>query len=228
MKDAGVAFVDAIETAPQRGIVPRRFVRVTVKDLDTGDPVEIDIWTGDWPIEIDVPSGVTGDLETRTYQGGLNLWVGDIVRGGQLNIETLEISLSAVAVEAQALVRGYSARLAKVEVHVGLLDPDSRLPVDDPAIEFLGELDGAPIQTGAVGSESLIKLQVRSDAISMLTRTNPKKRSAEAQKRRSGDEFGLYANSSKTWQVPWGMEGKDDGGPKYGWQRSISDATKKR
>lgn len=204
MRDADSAFVTALSDARTRGLVVRRFLTCTVKDRDTGDPVELCYWTGDREIEIDVISGVTGAAETRTFLGGINLTIGNIPRTADLTIQTIDISMSGVAPACQALVRTYDARLAKVEVHVGLLDPRTRLPVADPGIEFLGEIDEAPIETGAAGGESTIQLKIRSDAISMLTRPNPRKRSYEGQKRRSGDEFSLYANSVKTWQVPWG------------------------
>lgn len=208
MRSVSPAFVTALTEATTRGIVPRRFLRASVKDRDTGEIVHMDFWTGDENITVDVISGVTGAAETRTYIGGVGLKIGNIPRTADLTIQTVEVSLSAIPVECQALVRTYDARLAKAEINVGLLDPATRLPVSDPVIEFLGEIDGAPIETGAAGEESLINFQVRSDAIAMLTRTNPRKRSHEGQKRRLDDEWGRYANSVKSWQVPWGMESR--------------------
>lgn len=210
MKDAESAFVSALTDATTKGLVVRRFLTCTVKDRDTGDPVELCYWTGDRSLEIDVISGATGEAETRTFFGGVNLTIGNIPRTADLTIQTIDITMSGVAPACQALVRTYDARLAKTELHIGLFDPRTRLPVADPGIEFLGEIDEAPIETGAAGGESTIQLKIRSDAISMLTRTNPRKRSYEGQKRRSNDQFGKYANSVKTWQVPWGMESRDD------------------
>lgn len=206
MRSAGSATVAALTTARDKGLVPRRFFSATVRDRDTGDPVAVNLWSGDRTFTLDVISGVTGDAETRTYLGGVNLDIGDIPRVADLTIQTVEVAMSAIAGVCQQLVRGYDARLARVEIHIGLLDPVSRVPVDPPEIEFLGEIDGAPIETGRAGGESLIRLQVRSDAIGMLTRTNPRKRSHEGQRRRSGDEFGRYANSVGTWSVAWGQE----------------------
>lgn len=151
---------------------------------------------------------MTGLPVQRTYVGGVNLDIEEIPRVSDLTIQTVNISLSAIAGVTQQLVRTYDARLAKVEIHTGLLSTVSRNPVDEPEIEFLGEIDEAPIETGAVGEDSLITLAVRSDAIAMLTRTNPRRRSHEGQKRRLGDEFGRYSNVVGTWRVAWGTKGQ--------------------
>lgn len=206
MRSAAAATVAALSAARDTGIVPRVFFWATVRDRETNEPVERGFWSGDRTVTIEVISGLTGALEERTYVGGVNLAVGDIARVADLTIQTVDVELSAIAAPVQALVRGYDARLARVEIHSGLLDPRTRAPVAAPEIDFLGEIDGAPIETGAAGGDSVVRLQVRSDAISMLTRRNPRKRSHEGQKRRSNDQFGRFGNAVKTWSLTWGAE----------------------
>jgi len=206
MRSSSAATIAALAAAPDQGLVPRDFVWVTAKDRDTGLPVEIGFWSGDYPITIDVISGTTGAEVERDYIGGVNLQVGDIAYVSDLSIQSVDVKLSAISDDVQQLVRGYDPRLAQVEIHSGFLDTTTRQPVDPPEIDFLGEIDGSPIETAATGGDSSITLKVRSDAISMLTRTNPRRRSHEGQKRRSGDEFARYANATGTWQVPWGVE----------------------
>ena len=171
----------ALAEARNKGIVPRGFLWITVKHLETGDPYSCGFWTGDDTVSVDVRSAVTGEIETRDYVGGVNLQIGDIPRVSDLTVQTIEVKFSAIADSTQQIIRGYDARLAKVELHAGWLDTVSRGIVDLPEVDFLGEVNGAPIETAAAGGESLVTLNIVSDAISMLTRTNPRKRSYEGQ-----------------------------------------------
>ncbi|MCM2472159.1 hypothetical protein HGO38_01540 [Rhizobium sp. CG5] len=206
MKNISTGFLAALVAAREDGIVPRRLVYITAKDRETGDPVEVGIWTGDDDVNIPVLSGLTGTEETRTYYGGLNLSVGEIPRVSDLTTQTVTIEMSQIAEITQLLVRGYDVRLAKVEIHDLLLDPRSRMPVAPAEIAFLGEVDGAPIDTPAAGSDGKITLNVVSDAISMLSRTNPAKSSYQGQKRRSDDRWGRYKGTVGNWELPWGQK----------------------
>lgn len=197
----------AIDQARDLGLVPRQFFTITVRDRDSGDPQAIGLWTGDDTIDAAVISGADGLEENRTFVGGVNLTIGDIPRVADLTVRSIEITFSAIADICQQIVRGFDARLAQVELHAGWLDVDSRQLADVAEIDFLGIVDAAPIETGAAGQESIIKLTVVSDAALMLSRTNPRKRSYEAQKRRGGDEFALYANTVANWRVVWGEQG---------------------
>lgn len=197
----------ALAQARDKGIAPRGFFWITAKSFETGDPASFGLWTGDDTIEVDVLSGVTGAVETRTYTGGVNLEIGDIVRTSDLTIQNVEVKFSAIAPICQEIVRAFDVRLAKVEIHTGWLDIETRGIADLPEVDFLGEVNGAPIDTGAAGEESMTTLNIVSDAISMLMRTNPSKRSYEGQKRRDGDEFGLYSNTVKAWRIFWGENG---------------------
>lgn len=194
----------AVSQARDKGIIPRDFFWITVKHLETGDPAPFGFWTGDDTLSVDVMNANSGEIETRVYVGDVGLKIGDIPRVSDLTIQTIEVELSAIAPAVQSVIRGYDARLAKVEVHAGWLDTVSRGIVDLPEIDFLGEVNGAPIETGAAGGESKVTLNIVSDGISMLTRTNPSKRSYEGQKRRGGDEFGLHSNAVKAWRIFWG------------------------
>lgn len=201
----------AVAGARDKGIVPRRFFWITPRNVETGTLAPFGLWTGDEDISVEVMSGNTGAIETRTYVGGINLEIGDIPRVSDLTIQTIEVKFSAIAPVCQEIVRAHDVRLAKTEIHDGWLDVVSRSITDRPEIAFLGLVNGAPVETAATGGESYATLNIVSDAISMLTRTNPRKRSYEAQKRRGGDEFGLYSNTVKVVTVTWG-ENKVGGG----------------
>lgn len=212
MRDISLNNQLALAAARDKGIAPRGFFWITVKDRETGAPAGFGLWSGDDTITVDVMSGFSGMIEERVYVGGVNLEIGDIPRVSDLTIQTIEVTFSGVAPICQQIVRTFDPRLAKVELHAGWLDLESRGLVDDLEVDFLGEVDGAPIETPAAGGDSKITLNIVSDAISMLTRTNPRKRSYEGQKRRGGDEFGLYSNVVRSWRIYWGeTEVKGDG-----------------
>lgn len=204
MRNISVANQLALSNARDKGIKPRDFFSIWARDRETGDPVEICLWSGDEDVTLEVISGTTGLPVERVFYGGVNLERGEIVRSSDFTIQSLEVSFSAIAQVCKSIVFEHDPRLAKAELHEGWIDTASGLITDDPEIEFLGEVDGAPVTTGSVGQDSKITLKLVSDAISMLARRNPRKRSYEAQKRRSGDEFGKYRNSTQSWQVKWG------------------------
>lgn len=206
MKNVSSEFMAALVSARDRGIVPRRLVYFYAKERDTGNPVELGVWTGDEDMVISVISGTTGSAEERAYYGALNLVVPDIPRVSDMTIQSVTITVSQIASIAQELARGYDLRLAKVEIHDLLLDTVSRLPVAPAEIAFLGEVDAASINTPAAGEEGDISITIVSDAISMLARTNPQKTSYEGQKRRSGDQWGRYKSTVAAWSVPWGQK----------------------
>ncbi|MDE1991662.1 MAG: hypothetical protein KGI75_04130 [Rhizobiaceae bacterium] len=206
MKNITSAFFAALTGARDQGLVPRRFVWFTGKSFDTGDTASLGLWTGDDDIEVTVASGITGLPEARTYYGGLNLQLSPIARTADLTIQTVTITIGQIAPIAQQLVRGYDLRLAPVEIHDMAFDTVTRQPSSAPEIAFLGLTDGAPIKTPAVGQDGDVEISAISAAIAMLERNNPAKSSYEGQKRRSGDEFGLYSSTVANWQIPWGQK----------------------
>jgi len=206
MRSVSLATQQALTEARDKGLAPRQLLWITVKDRTTGAPGSFGFWSGDYPVDIPVISGTTGLQVTRTYTGDVNLSIGNIPRVSDLSMVQVEITMSAIPTITQQIVRGYEARLAKVEIHSLQLSPATRQPVAAAEIEFLAEVDSAPIETGAAGGESLIKFSVVSDAISMLTRTNPRRRSDEAQQLRGGDRINRYSNAISTWKIAWGQD----------------------
>ncbi|WP_430259778.1 hypothetical protein [Neorhizobium sp. IRS_2294] len=207
MRNVDPDFMAALADAPERGIVPRKLVSITAREFGHPTVLEtVSFWTGDENVDITVTSGVDSQPSTRLFYGGVNLEIGSIPRVSNLTIQTVPVSISQLADPVQQLVRGYDVRLGKVEIWDMLLDPATRLPVGTPQLVFFGEVDGSPIDTPSVGGEGLVTIRCVSDAISMLTRKNYTKSSYEAQKLRGGDEWGKYANTVKTWRIPWGQK----------------------
>lgn len=203
MKNLDPAFLAALVGARDTGLAPVRLVWIDAHDRETGDVVGRGFWTWDEDIEAEVIGGTTGTPVTRTYTGGADLSVGDIVYVSDLTIQSVEISMSQIADAAQDLVRGLDVRLARVEIHDGLIDPATGGFVAPPEPVFLGLVDAAPITTPAAGGEGSISLSVISEPISMLSRINPRKASYHGQAQRNGDQWGKYASTVSTWEIKW-------------------------
>lgn len=207
MRSISPLFHDALLNARDKGITPCQFVYITAKQRSDQLPVSIGIWGGDEDINISVLSPVTGLLEARTYYGQQNLEVSPIVRSSDLNIQQVNITMTHLSPVAQRISREYDVRLGKVEIHEIVMD--GLMPVSPPEPIFLGEIDQAPLTTPSVGGDGQIELTAVSDAISMLTISNPLKSSLEGQKSRNpSDDWGLYSSTISTWDIPWARENK--------------------
>lgn len=206
MKNVSAAYQAALLGARDSSLVPVTFVWFQAKDRATGGPVEIGLWTWDEDLQINVLSGTTGLPVTRTYYGAVNLEVSDIPYVSDLTVQTVTIGMSQIADAAQQLVRGYDLRLAKCEIHEMTFNTTTGQLSSAPEIAFIGEVVGAPIKTPSIGNNGSIEVSVISDAISMLTRTNPAKSSYQGQRRRNGDDWGINSSTIKTWDIPWGKK----------------------
>ncbi|EGL64444.1 hypothetical protein AGRO_2653 [Agrobacterium sp. ATCC 31749] len=206
MKNVSAAYQAALLGARDGSLVPVTFVWFRAKNWATGLPEEIGLWTWDEDINVTVLSGTTGLPVTRTYYGAVNLEVSDIPYVSDLTVQTVTIGMSQIADAAQQLVRGYDLRLAKCEIHEMTYDTLTGQLSSAPEIAFIGEVVGAPINTPSIGNSGSMDVSVISDAISMLTRTNPAKSSHEGQRRRDGDDWGINSSTISTWGIPWGRK----------------------
>ncbi len=205
MRSSNASFVDQLVAAQDDGIIPRQFVYVkNIQPFGGGAPVSFGFWTGDDDADFVVVDGETGAPVTRTYYGAVNMVIDNIPRVSDMSIQTIEIQVSQIATATELLVRGYDVRLAKVEIHEMAMSNSSRLPVSEPEVVFLGQIDGAPIETPGIGEDGAITFAINSDAMSMLARVNPRKSSDQSQRRRSDDRFGQYSGSVRSWKIKWG------------------------
>lgn len=203
MKSPAAPIVTAVSEARDKGIDVRWSITIWPKDRETGVREEFGFWTGDDPITQQVVSGQDGTLVTRSFIGDVGLVVPSIPQTTDLTVQSFEITLSQIADAVQTVIRGYDTRLAPLEVHVWILG-DSGAPVSPPEPEFVGIVDEASITTPASGGSGKASMMVLSEAMLMLTRKNPRKRSDEGQRRRSDDRFSRYSNASGLTQIYWG------------------------
>ena len=207
MRNSNTTFNNAMAVSQDTGLMPRQFVYVkNVKPFAGGAAESFGLWTGDDDLAFTVIDGETGAPVSRNYYGAVNMIVDHIPRVSDLTIQSVEIQVSQIATVTELLVRGYDVRLARVEIHEMGLDPATRLPISDPEVVFLGQIDGAPIETPGDGEDGTITFAINSDAMSMLSRTNPRKSSYQSQKRRSDDRWGRYSAVVRNWPIKWGPQ----------------------
>lgn len=205
-RNADPAFITALQEANLDGLNVRKFIYVKAKSRDA-IPVNFDVglWTGDYDYTVTVKDGETGDNVSRLYYGmGTGLKIPKLPRTSDMTIQTIIVGLSQLNTVVETLVRENTVRFAKVDIHEGLLVPHGTTLVSPPELVFLGEVDGDPITTPAAGGTGAAELEIVSDAIRSLTRTNPARNSYETQAQRSNDQFGRYSNLVENIEAPWG------------------------
>jgi hypothetical protein len=158
-------------------------------------------------VSVNIVDGLTGATVNHTYYGdnGPIVEIDPIPMRIGMEVTTTNVVLNPFHPVVQTMYRGNSVRNAPVQIHRGFLDPESMLLVAPPRCRRLGQVNSAPEEIGAVGDDSRLTLEVVS-ITRELTRTNPAKRSDEAQKRRGGDRFRRYVNTADKWPIWWGEE----------------------
>ncbi|UDF29394.1 UNVERIFIED_ORG: hypothetical protein LHK14_18050 [Roseateles sp. XES5] len=206
MIEADPALVALLNASPEDGHGERKLVWLVARRRDTGAEVTRGLWNGEDDITFSIRSGFTGLNEDRTYYGASIKDVGEIVSGIDLNVPSVDVTLPIMNDVTEQLLREYNARLASVEIHTLYLAPNTGMPVGT-LLDFVGEVDKAPIKTPEAGGEGSIVIKVVSDIMSMLTRINGRKSSHEDQaKYGDGDQINKYASTVARWPIPWGQK----------------------
>jgi hypothetical protein len=178
--------------------VAKTFAFWTEHDTETGTFVSP--WTGT-------------SMSLPLIGGGAVLEVGETPRTSDLSIRRKSITMSTIHEGVLDMWTGHDMRLAQVAIFQALFDPATRNLVS-MLLEFVGELNGAPKEVPAAGSEGGIRFDLVSDT-RQLTRTNPAKRSDAHQRTRGNDGFHKYIGVAGDWVIPWGQsaEGGEGSAP---------------
>jgi len=180
-------------------VVARLLVWVEAMNRTTGAPETLGLWTGEDHRTFEI------DGTARTYfgAGGL-LQVEPVTMQAGLTVRMHRLTLSPLAPEGAELLRGYDPRLAPVEIHRALFDPETMDLLDAPHLVLRGQVDEAPITTPEIGGEASAQLVV-AGAARALTRACTLKKSPEALRARApGDAFRDYAAVAGEVKVWWG------------------------
>lgn len=199
--------VDTITALASGAIVPRDFLAVMGKTLG-GSAATFAYWTGEDNVAVNVvPAGAETPVSRNFVGGGTLLDVPPMVDAIGLEARGVSFGLDHISDAAGSpmdMVYGNNVRVARVELHRGLFDPETWNLVSTPHLMFAGRVDGAGLDDAAAGGEGGLSLDAQSSAID-LTRTNPAMESDEQQRRRDGDRFRRFGDTAGQVQTWWGQ-----------------------
>jgi hypothetical protein len=205
-----------------RVLLPVDFLSITARNRSTGLPETAHFYSGYDTVAALVIDPDTGLPVMRNYKGqGSLIQISDIPAIAGVTVQRITIKMSQLDDLVEQVVRLYDLKQGRVEIHTGLLDPDSRKLVDPAEPLFVGFVDEAPITTPPENEDGGVTLTCTSHT-QELTRSNPATRShADQQVRAPGDAFFVDAAVCPGWDHYWGDNGqtKVETKPKglFGW-----------
>ncbi|MEH3093361.1 MAG: hypothetical protein PGN20_15300 [Agrobacterium cavarae] len=207
MRNQPTIITEILNGVKDDSLSDRKAVWIVARNRQTNVTEATGTWSGDEDVNLAVIEGENGTTVTRPYFGGGNLLsISDIPRVSDFTIQTVTIDLSKIADAARKITREYDLHRAYIEIHDITLHPVTGMPAAAEEPVFIGIVDGAPIKTPRIGGQGSAKIKAVSEVMRMLSRSNPEKSSYEAQKKRDGDEFFLYAGQIENWEIPWGTK----------------------
>lgn len=205
MKAVDPATAAALQGAQESGLRLRDLATFRVRSFDGATTATFPFWSDIDTVTIQVVRGDTGAAEYRNFVGdGALLKVGQIILSSDLAIQTVTVTLSQVHATVQNMIRGYDCHQAQVEIHRVLFNPATNAVIGAAQCHFIGKVNKAPVTTPRSGEEGGIDLDCVAH-IREMTRTNPAKKSDEAQKRRSDDRFRRHIGVANV-KIFWGSE----------------------
>ncbi len=188
-------------------IVVRDILTVKGKTLG-GSAATFCYWTGEDNVSINVADVAGGSPISRNAVGnGTLLEVPPIVDAIGFEARSITIGLDHISKTAGSpmdMVFGNNVRVARVELHRALFDPETWNLVSTAYTLFAGRVDGAAVDDAAADGEGGLSLEAVSGAIDM-TKTSPAMESDEQQKLRDGDLYRQYADTAAQVEGWWGM-----------------------
>lgn len=195
-------------TALQSGaLVLRDFLTVDGKTLG-GSAQLFGYWTGEDNAAVNVvPVGGGAPVNRIFMGGGTLLEVPQIVDAIGMEARSVTFGLDHISdavLSPMDMVYGHNVRVARVELHRGVFDPDTWNLVANPHLLFAGRVDGASVDDAAAGGEGGLGLEAIGNSID-LTKTNPAMESDEQQKLRAGDRFRRHGDTAAQLSRWWGQ-----------------------
>lgn len=207
MKNYSSATVSALAA---RRLMPRDFLWIVARDRVTGAPVSVGFWSDLANVSALVIDPDAGSPVLRDFYGsGSLIAISDIPAIVGVSVDNVTVTMSQLHDQVEEALRLYDCKQARIEVHTGLLDPDSRKLVDPAEPIFVGFIDHVEIKTPAEGGEGAAILTCASGTQELL-RNNPATRShADQQIRAPGDSFFVDAAVCSDWDHYWGAVGEN-------------------
>lgn len=189
-------------------VAPRDFLSIFAKRRDSGEIIEDCYWSDEGTISADIIDPITGLVTSRTFQGGgamIQASAVPLVVG--LTVQNVTVQFSQVDDRVQQLLRTYDIRQARVELHRGMVDPQSGSLVSPATPRFSGFVDQLEVPTAKQGDEAGITATLTSHT-QEVTRSNPATRSDADQRLRSAtDGFFRHVATIAEQNIFWGQKG---------------------
>lgn len=190
-----------------RALVARDFLWIVARDRATGDPAAVGFWSDVDDIgDARVINPDTGLEVSRAYKGAGGLIQIDAIPAvSTIEVQDVGIILSQLDDQVQQAVRLYDVKQARVEIHRGLFDPETRLLVAPAYVRFVGFVNAVNINTPAEGGDGGVSITCVSHT-QELVRSNPATRSHEDQivNRDPDDNFFADTAVAFEWEIDWG------------------------
>jgi len=188
-------------------LVARDFLWIVARERDTGDPAAVGFWSDvDDLGDARVINPDTGLEVSRAYKGAGGLVEIDAIPAvSMIEVQDVNIRLSQLDAAVEQAVRLYDVKQARVEIHRGLYDPESRLQVAPAYVRFVGFVNNVTILTPAEGRDGGVNLTCVSHTQELM-RSNPATRSHEDQinNRSTSDNFLADTAVAFEWEIDWG------------------------
>lgn len=204
MRDIDLATQLAIRD--RNKIIIRNLVTIAAEDSE-GDIVRFGFTDWGEDIAINIIDGRTQAVVNRSYYGdnGPLLSIDPIPMQINIEIVTVQVSLSQINSAVNDMVRNHLIRGKEIQIHRAYLDAESMLPVANPRCRLLGIVNGAPVATPEADNVGAVTLRAVSHTRE-LTRINSALRSDETQRLRDGDRIRKYGGVAQEWEIFWGEE----------------------
>ena len=184
-----------------RGVKVRALVWIQARNRSTGAVEETGFWNGADAQDF-VISGVT-----RTYYGaGALMNVPPIKSGVGLNVQMHDLTLSGVPPEVLQLIHGYDARLAPVEVHRAVFDPETDQLLAEPHRLLKGTIEEMNVPRPVPGESGEVTITVATAARRLTPILTINKSDAAQRSINPNDRGREYSAISGAVGVFWGVK----------------------
>jgi hypothetical protein len=179
-------------------VMPRWLLWIAAKNFGSLTAAPVGLWNGEDNLTFTIGGS------PRVYQGGLSRFeVEPITYATGLDVRNLQISFAANAPETEDVVRGFVIRLAPVELHLALLDPDTTDLIDVQPM-FRGFINRAPLTTPAQGGGDTVTIEMVSRMRTLALPGPALKKTDQAMRlRNSADSFRQYGSIAGEVQTEW-------------------------